>query len=74
MIIRLALFLVICSLLFVMMKSLTNFLGMVSNIPFCSESVRLKRLFKVVISQGGVVPHIAPELLPTKSKKGDYEE
>jgi histone H2A len=27
----------------------------------------------VVISQGGVVPHIAPELLPTKTGKGKKE-
>jgi len=32
-------------------------------------------LFPVVISQGGVVPHIAPELLPSKTKGGvDYAE
>jgi len=31
--------------------------------------------FPVVISQGGVVPHIAPELLPSKTKGGvNYEE
>jgi len=29
-----------------------------------------KLLGDVVISQGGVVPHIAPELLPTKTKAG----
>jgi histone H2A len=29
-----------------------------------------KLLGDVVISQGGVVPHIAPELLPTKTGKG----
>ncbi|KAJ3563563.1 hypothetical protein NP233_g8861 [Leucocoprinus birnbaumii] len=29
-----------------------------------------KLLGDVVISQGGVVPHIAPELLPNKTKKG----
>ncbi|KAF8234972.1 histone H2A [Tricholoma matsutake] len=28
----------------------------------------------VVISQGGVVPHIAPELLPTKSKGKNAQE
>ena len=29
----------------------------------------------VVISQGGVVPHIAPELLPTKTRaKADSQE
>jgi histone H2A len=27
----------------------------------------------VVISQGGVVPHIAPELLPTGTKRGGLE-
>ncbi|KAF8155541.1 histone 2A, partial [Crassisporium funariophilum] len=30
-----------------------------------------KLLGDVVISQGGVVPHIAPELLPTKTGKGN---
>ncbi|KAF8893213.1 histone H2A [Gymnopilus junonius] len=33
-----------------------------------------KLLGNVVISQGGVVPHIAPELLPTKSGKGRKDE
>ncbi|KIM20981.1 hypothetical protein M408DRAFT_81221 [Serendipita vermifera MAFF 305830] len=34
-----------------------------------------KLLGDVVISQGGVVPHIAPELLPSKTKGGvDYAE
>jgi len=33
-----------------------------------------KLLGNVVISQGGVVPHIAPELLPTKSGKGKKDE
>ncbi|KAF8903946.1 histone 2A, partial [Gymnopilus junonius] len=32
-----------------------------------------KLLGDVVISQGGVVPHIAPELLPTKTSKGKKE-
>ncbi|KAF8813153.1 histone-fold-containing protein [Phlegmacium glaucopus] len=32
-----------------------------------------KLLGDVVISQGGVVPHIAPELLPTKTGKGKKE-
>ncbi|KAG8764450.1 histone H2A, partial [Serendipita sp. 397] len=32
-----------------------------------------KLMDKVIISQGGVVPHIAPELLPTKSNKGGAE-
>jgi len=32
-----------------------------------------KLLGSVIISQGGVVPHIAPELLPSKTKKGDEE-
>jgi histone H2A len=29
--------------------------------------------FLVVISQGGVVPHIAPELLPSAGKRGGLE-
>ncbi|KAF5356811.1 hypothetical protein D9756_006741 [Leucocoprinus leucothites] len=33
-----------------------------------------KLLGNVVISQGGVVPHIAPELLPSKSSKGKKDE
>ncbi|TFK32323.1 histone H2A [Crucibulum laeve] len=33
-----------------------------------------KLLGNVVISQGGVVPHIAPELLPTKSGKSKKDE
>ncbi|KAG8821007.1 histone H2A [Serendipita sp. 401] len=33
-----------------------------------------KLLGDVVISQGGVVPHIAPELLPSKTKGVNYEE
>ncbi|KAF9652339.1 histone-fold-containing protein [Thelephora ganbajun] len=33
-----------------------------------------KLLGNVVISQGGVVPHIDPALLPSKSKKKDEEE
>jgi histone H2A len=33
-----------------------------------------KLLGDVVISQGGVVPHIAPELLPTKTKGKKDEE
>ncbi|KAG8806135.1 histone H2A [Serendipita sp. 401] len=33
-----------------------------------------KLMDKVIISQGGVVPHIAPELLPTKSNKGAENE
>ncbi|EAU89257.2 histone H2A [Coprinopsis cinerea okayama7 len=33
-----------------------------------------KLLGNVVISQGGVVPHIAPELLPTKSGKGRKDD
>jgi len=33
-----------------------------------------KLLGNVVISQGGVVPHINPELLPSKSKKKEGEE
>ncbi|KAF9443947.1 histone-fold-containing protein [Macrolepiota fuliginosa MF-IS2] len=33
-----------------------------------------KLLGNVVISQGGVVPHIAPELLPSKSGKGKKDE
>jgi len=33
-----------------------------------------KLLRSVIISQGGVVPHIAPELLPAKSKKGDESQ
>jgi histone H2A len=39
--------------------------------------LRLNKLLgDVVISQGGVVPHIAAELLPSKSNKGkkDGEE
>jgi len=32
-----------------------------------------KLLGTVIISQGGVVPHIAPELLPSKTKKGGVE-
>jgi len=32
-----------------------------------------KLLGDVVISQGGVVPHIAPELLPTGTKRGGLE-
>lgn len=32
-----------------------------------------KLLGDVVISQGGVVPHIAAELLPSKSNKGKKE-
>jgi len=32
-----------------------------------------KLLGTVIISQGGVVPHIAPELLPAKTKKGGLE-
>ncbi|KAF8306975.1 histone-fold-containing protein [Clavulina sp. PMI_390] len=32
-----------------------------------------KLLGQVIISQGGVVPHIAPELLPSKTKKGEEE-
>jgi len=32
-----------------------------------------KLLGTVIISQGGVVPHIAPELLPSKTKKGEEE-
>ena len=33
--------------------------------------VRLNKLLgDVVISQGGVVPHINPELLPSKTSKG----
>ncbi|KIM32741.1 hypothetical protein M408DRAFT_62787, partial [Serendipita vermifera MAFF 305830] len=30
-----------------------------------------KLLGEVIISQGGVIPHIAPELLPSKSSKKD---
>jgi hypothetical protein len=42
-----------------------------SNLAF----FRLQKLLgNVVISQGGVVPHIAPELLPTKSGKGRKED
>ncbi|RDB20843.1 Histone H2A [Hypsizygus marmoreus] len=33
-----------------------------------------KLLGAVIISQGGVVPHIAPELLPTKSGKSKKED
>jgi len=33
-----------------------------------------KLLGDVVISQGGVVPHINPELLPSKTKKKDSQE
>ncbi|KAF9788639.1 histone H2A [Thelephora terrestris] len=33
-----------------------------------------KLLGNVVISQGGVVPHIDPALLPSKSKKKDEED
>ncbi|KJA16502.1 hypothetical protein HYPSUDRAFT_47328 [Hypholoma sublateritium FD-334 SS-4] len=37
--------------------------------------IRLQKLLgNVVISQGGVVPHIAPELLPTKSGKSKKDE
>jgi len=32
-----------------------------------------KLLGHVVISQGGVVPHINPELLPSKAQKGKKE-
>jgi histone H2A len=32
-----------------------------------------KLLGDVIISQGGVVPFIQPELLPTQSKKGKKE-
>lgn len=42
-----------------------------------SFPLRLNKLLgDVVISQGGVVPHIAAELLPSKSSKGkkDGEE
>lgn len=36
---------------------------------------RLNRLLgDVVISQGGVVPHIAQELLPTKAAKSKKDE
>lgn len=39
-------------------------------------AIRLSKLLNhVVISQGGVVPHIAPELLPTKTRgKADSQE
>jgi histone H2A len=33
-----------------------------------------KLLGNVVISQGGVVPHIDPALLPSKTKKKDSQE
>jgi len=33
-----------------------------------------KLLGDVVISQGGVVPHIAAELLPSKSSKGKKDD
>jgi len=33
-----------------------------------------KLLGDVVISQGGVVPHIDPALLPSKTKKKDSQE
>jgi len=33
-----------------------------------------KLLGSVIISQGGVVPHIAPELLPAKTKKGEESQ
>jgi len=33
-----------------------------------------KLLGNVVISQGGVVPHIDPALLPSKAKKNSQEE
>ena len=39
------------------------------------ELFRLNKLLgNVVISQGGVVPHIDPALLPSKTKKKDSQE
>ncbi|KAF8962554.1 putative histone [Flammula alnicola] len=38
------------------------------------QRITAKLLGNVVISQGGVVPHIAPELLPTKSGKSKKDE
>ena len=39
------------------------------------DTNRLNKLLgNVVISQGGVVPHIDPALLPSKSSKGSKKE
>lgn len=41
---------------------------------FADHAIRLNRLLgDVVISQGGVVPFINPELLPSKTSKGKKE-
>lgn len=45
-----------------------------SYLPILPRSRLGKLLGDVVISQGGVVPHIAPELLPTKTKGKKDEE
>jgi histone H2A len=33
-----------------------------------------KLLSQVIISEGGVIPNIHPNLLPTKSKKGKHDD
>ncbi|KAF9010096.1 histone-fold-containing protein [Cyathus striatus] len=45
-----------------------------SNLAIRNDEELHKLLGNVVISQGGVVPHIAPELLPTKSGKSKKED
>lgn len=56
-----------------MMKSAFVF-GSRSETPLLIISLRLNKLLgDVVISQGGVVPHIESQLLPTKSGKGRKE-
>lgn len=67
------LFPVTCSSLFVMTRSTCNFCLFVDNTNCCVPSRLNKLLGHVVISQGGVVPFINPELLPSKSAKGKKE-
>jgi hypothetical protein len=63
-------FLAICSLLFVTTKSTSRlFFYPLAHVNDVNHDSRLHKLLdSVIISQGGVVPFIQPELLPVKSK------
>ena len=56
------------------MRSTFNIWLLLVYIQLITFHPRLNKLLgDVVISQGGVVPHINPELLPSKSNKGKKE-